>query len=195
MTPRSLILALALMLAVSARAQDSFTRSLPLADFQAAGLGKLSPDELSRLDALVRGRQAGAVSKATEETTRKVEATVREQVHAEDRAAAQGQASAGIIDRMKVILKPGTEVDYTTLDAMIPSGYSGWHTGSVFTLTNGQQWTVTESGEDYTTPTGRPVRVKIIPGSMGSFFMEIEGAGRVRVKFRGNVNPSPPVAR
>jgi len=187
-------LALALVFAASARAQESFTKGLSPADFQAAGLSKLSPDELARLDALVRGQQAGAVSKATEETTKKVEATVREKVQAEDRAAAAKQASAGLIDRVKVILKPGTEIDYTTLDAVLIPGFSGWRTGSVLTLTNGQQWTVVEKGEDYETPTGKPVHVRIAPGSMGSFFMEIEDGGRVRVKFRGNVTPAQPDA-
>lgn len=139
-------LALALVFAASARAQESFTKGLSPADFQAAGLSKLSPDELARLDALVRGQQAGAVSKATEETTKKVEATVREKVQAEDRAAAAKQASAGLIDRVKVILKPGTEIDYTTLDAVLIPGFSGWRTGSVLTLTNGQQWIVVEKG-------------------------------------------------
>lgn len=183
-----LTLALALVLGVSARAQESFTKGLSPEDFQAAGLSKLSPDELARLDALVRGQQAGAVSQATEETKKTVEATVREKVHAEDRAAAQKQASAGFIDRVKVILKPGTEIDYTTLDAMLVPGYSGWRKGTVFTLTNGQMWTATDSGGDYTTPTGKPVPVRIEPGSMGSFFLYIEGGGRVRVKFLGNLS-------
>ena len=187
---RRLLIAIALVGAVAVRADDSFSKSLSAEDFKAAGLDKLSPGELSRLDALVRGQQAGAVIKATQETQVKVEAKVREQVQAEDRAAAQKQASTGLIDRVKVLLKPGTEIDYTTLDATLPPGYSGWHRGSLLTLTNGQQWVVTETGSDYTNPTGKPVHVRIVPSTMGGFFMEIEGGGRVRVKFLGNLAPA-----
>jgi hypothetical protein len=196
---KRLTLVLALTCAVSARADDSFTQGLSPADFQAAGLGKLTAGELARLDALVRGQQAGAVTKATEETQKKVEVAVRAQVQAEDRASARKEAaSPSFIDKFKVVLKPGTEVDYTTLDAALIPGYSGWRKGTVLTLTNGQQWVVTEDGQDYETPTGKPVPVRILPGSMGSFFMEIEKGGRMRVKFRGNVSvpqESPPAAR
>jgi hypothetical protein len=56
----------------------------------------------------------------------------------------------------------------------------------VFTLTNGQRWVVTD---EHSYPAPAPVNavhVRIIPGSMGSFFMEIEDGGRPRVKFLGN---------
>jgi hypothetical protein len=183
---KRLALVLGLLCAASARADESFTQSLSPEDFQAAGLGKLTPAELARLDALVRGQQKGAVAKATDETAKAVAAKVR----AEDSAAAQRQASsASIVDKIKVVLRPGTEVSYTTLDAALVPGYSGWQRGTVLTLTNGQQWEVTESGRDYSTPTGKPVRVHIVPGSMGSFFMEIEDGGRPRVKFLRNINP------
>ena len=186
--PKRLLLALLLAVAVKARAEESFTKGLSPDDFQAAGLSKLTPDELARLDLLVRGKQAGAVAKATEETKKAVTLTVRE----EERAAAKKEAAkASFIDKFKVVLKPGTEVDYTPLDATLPAGYSGWEKGTVLTLTNGQQWTCVQDGGDYETPTGKPVNVRIVPGSMGSFFMEIEHGGRVRVKFRGNVNLPP----
>ncbi len=182
---KRLPIVLLLACAAWARAEDSFTKGLSAADFQAAGLSKLSPEELARLDALIAGNQAGAVAKATEETKKAVTETVRK----EERAAAKKEsATAALIDKFKVVLKPGTEIDYTTLDATLPAGYSGWEKGQVFTLTNGQQWAAVEEGGDYETPTGKPVAVRIVPGSMGSFFMEIEHGGRVRVKFRGTIN-------
>ena len=84
MTSR-LILVLSLLCVAAARADEPFTKALSPEDFAAAGLGKLSPEELARLDALVAGKQSGAVAKATEDTTKKVAATVREQVKAEAR--------------------------------------------------------------------------------------------------------------
>ena len=192
MFPR-LTLILAVLCAGAARADEPFTKSLSPEDFQAAGLGKLTPEELARLDALVRGEKAGAAARATEETTKtvtaKVSQQVRQEVQGEDRKAEQKNASAGIIERMKVILKPGTEIDYTTLDATLVPGFSGYRKGTVLTLTNGQMWAVTGDDRDWMAPAGKPVHVRIIPGSMGGFFMEIEGSGRPRVKFLGNTAP------
>jgi hypothetical protein len=183
---------LALVCGVAARADDSFTKSLSASDFESAGLGKLTPEELARLDALVRGQQTGAVAKATEATAKAVTVKVREQVQAEDRKAAQKQApSASFVDRFKVILKPGTEIGYTALDAVLAPPFSGWEKGTVLTLTNGQLWTVTESGAYWAPKTDKPIHVRIVPGALGSFFMEIEHGGTPRVKFLGNTSGSP----
>ena len=63
-----LSLVCAVLCAGAVRADDSFTKGLSPADFKAAGLDKLSPEELARLDALVKAKQTGAVARATEET-------------------------------------------------------------------------------------------------------------------------------
>jgi hypothetical protein len=194
MMPR-LTLFLALACAAALRADDSFTKTLSPADFQAAGLGKLTPDELARLDLLVRGQQTGAVAKATAETTQKVALSVREQVQAEER---KKQAS-GILEKMKVMLKPGTEIEYSTLDSTLVEIHEidFGRGGAVFTLANGQRWR-TDDNDDWPSVKGKPVRVRIIPGSMGSFFMDIERGGRPRVRFAGNTAPvqaSPPAAQ
>ena len=48
---------------------------------------------------------------------------------------------------MKVVLKPGTEIEYTTLDAVLARPFDGWQNGTVFTLTNGQRWVVTDDDQ------------------------------------------------
>lgn len=189
-----LALVCAILGGAAVRADDSFTKGLTPADFKAAGLDRLSPEELARLDALVRAVQTGAVAKATEETTKAVreETTkavteqVRKQVQAEARSGAQKPESSGFIDRMKVVLKPGTEIEYTTLDAVLARPFDGWENGTILTLTNGQRWVVTDHDSYYAGATGKPVHVKIVPGALGGFFMEIEGGGRPRVRFLGN---------
>jgi hypothetical protein len=180
-------LILALACASALRADDSFTQALSPGDFQAAGLGKLTPDELARLDQLVRSRQTGAVAKATAETTQKVATSVREQVQAEDR-----KQSAGFFEKMRVRLKPGTEIEYTTLDSAIVEIHESrfGKGGAVFTLANGQRWQ-TDEDDDWPSTRGGPVKVHIIPGSMGSFFMEIDHGGRPRVKYIGSTAPAP----
>jgi hypothetical protein len=184
-----LTLFLALACATALRADDSFTKALSPADFQAAGLGKLTPDELARLDLLVRGQQSGAVAKATAETTQKVSVTVREEVQAEERK----KQSSGIMEKMKVMLKPGTEIEYSTLDSSLAAihEFNFGKGGTVFTLANGQRWR-TDENDDWPYLKGKTVHVRIIPGSMGSFFLEIEGGGRPRVRFVGTTAPVQP---
>jgi hypothetical protein len=211
MTPR-LTLILALLCGGLARADDSFTKALSPEDFQAAGLNKLTPEELARLDALIRGEKAGAVAKAKEETAKavtetvtakvtadvtatvaaSVAATVRQQVQAEDQKAAQKKAAtAGFVDRLKVVLKPGTEIEYSTLDAMLVPPFHGWQKDTILRLTNGQRWLVVDDGNYWVSSTDKPVHVRVVPGMMGSFFMEIEKGGRPRVKFLGNSAAQP----
>jgi hypothetical protein len=204
-----LTLILAFLCAGAARADDSFTKALTPEDFQAAGLGKLTPDELAKLDALVRGERTGAVAQATDETTKvvtekvtaavteKVTATVtqtvRQQVQAEDKKAEQKKAaSESFLDRMKVVLKPGTQVEYTTLDAVLVPPFHGWDPGTILTLTNGQRWVVSDNVSYWAPKTYKPVHVKIVPAFASGFFMEIENGGRPRVKFLDNIGPSAP---
>jgi hypothetical protein len=163
-----------------------FTKGLSPADFAAAGLGKLTPEELSALDALVHAREVGAVAVAKDETTKQVTVAVRQETKAEDKKEEEKKSSAGFIERMKVMLKPGTEIEYTTLDSAIVPPYDGYDPGSVLTLVNGQRWQVVDKTSDFRRKSLIPVPVKIIPGSMESFFMEISGGGRPRVKFVGN---------
>jgi hypothetical protein len=199
MFPR-LILILAILCVGTVRADDSFTKALTPEDFQAAGLNKLTPDELAKLDALIRGEKAGAVAKAKEETakavtatvTASVAATVRQEVQAEDKKAAEKKAaSASILERMKVVLKPGTEIEYTTLDAELIPPFHGWEKDTILRLTNGQRWVVVEDARYWASLTYKPVHVRVVPGILGSFFMEIENGGRPRVRFLGNSTPQP----
>ena len=93
---------------------------------------------------------------------------------------------------MKVLLKPGTEIEYTTLYSMLVPALRRVEEGELITLTNGQRWVVTDSDHYWVIGrSGWPRHVKIVPGSMGSFFMDIEGAGRPRVRFVGSSPPSP----
>jgi len=205
---KRLTLVLVLACAGAARADDSFTKSLSPEDFQAAGLGKLTPDELAKLDALIRGERGAAVAKAKEETvqvvtatvtatvtaavTAQVAETVRQQVQAEDKKAEQKKAaSASFLDRMKVVLKPGTDIEYTTLDSELIPPFHGWEKDTILRLTNGQRWVVIDDDRYWADLTTKPVHVRIVPGIMGGFFMEIEKGGRPRVRFLGNVAPQP----
>jgi hypothetical protein len=96
---------------------------------------------------------------------------------------------------MKVVLKPGTDVEYTTLDAEIAPPFNGWEKGTVFSLSNGQRWVAVDNDGYWGPRINKPVHVRIIPGSMGSFFIVVEGCGRARVKFLGVSVPAAAPAR
>ena len=95
---------------------------------------------------------------------------------------------------MKVMLKPGTEIGYTTLDAMLPAGLQRLDEGA-----GPHAHQRPALGRDPTTERtddrrGQAVHVRIVPGALGSFFMEIENSSRVRVLVLRERPPTPEAA-
>lgn len=191
-------------LTVGLRAADEvFSRTVGTSDFSAAGLTKLSPEELARLDALVRDYKSGALLAAQ----RQAAAAAQAQAAAEAKAAkaeadrqaaatAAAQAAAatpakteataeqkpGFFARAKAVLTPGTEVEYSTVESRIKGDFTGWNSHTVFTLENGQRWQVANPSSYYTPVMPGP-KVKIEPSSFGGFWMTFEGVNeRVKVK-------------
>jgi hypothetical protein len=202
-----------------ARAEDAaFSRAVRPADFSAAGLAKLSPEELARLDALVRDFKGGLLTAATpspsakptqptesnEELAAKLAEAKREAAIAErarvvaeakaakaeaDATARVAQADAAkekksegsLLAKAKVLLTPGTEVEYAAVESRIAGDFRGWEGKPIFTLENGQRWQLANAGSYMTPPIPSP-KVKIVPSSLGGFWMMIEGVNqRVRV--------------
>lgn len=165
-------------------AEVVFSQTLPSTAFVAAGLEKLTPAELARLDALVRDYQSGALERARRET----EAAEARAAEAERKAVAapairvepEKKADPGLLAKAKVLLTPGTKVEYAAVESRLAGEFRGWEVRTVFTLENGQRWQVT-GGESYVTPPVPGPAVKIVPGALGSFWMTIEGV-RPRVK-------------
>ena len=90
------------------------------------------------------------------------------------------QTAPSLLARAKVLLAPGTKVEYATVESRIAGEFRGWESRTVFTLENGQRWQVA-GGESYVTPPEPGPAVTIKPGIMGSFWMTIAGV-RPRVK-------------
>lgn len=176
-----------------------FSTALTPAEFAGAGLTKLSPAELEELNRLIRAHESGELTRARE-AARKAEADAARALHeahvaAEKqaaRAATEPPAAAGSAPALKesllnrIRLKPGTQIDYDTLESELVGDFSGWRAGTVFTLANGQRWRVIQG--DYESPrdsTRRRAWIK--PGLLGTFFIEIEGIkGRAKVEFAGS---------
>lgn len=189
--------AFGLSIATTYAADDGFSKALPAEDFKAAGLSKLSSDELRQLDALVRDYKSGALAaaqreaadaraKALQAEADARAATAKAQQAEKDAqaraAAAETSSQPGLLERAKVLLKPGTRIEYTVLETKLANDFTGWERNTVFTLENGQRWRV-QDGTSYVGSTVRAPKAKIVPGVLGSFWLEIEGVStRVKVK-------------
>jgi hypothetical protein len=171
----------------AAAAEEGFSKTVQPADFSAAGLTKLSPEELGRLDALVRDFKSGALEVARREAA----AASAARADAEKRAAkAEAQArvietetkkaNPSLIAKTKVLLTPGTQIEYATVESRIVGDFRGWEGRTLFTLENGQRWQAVGSDVYAGPPIPNPA-VKIVPGMLGAYWMSIEGINR-RVK-------------
>ena len=195
----AIALAVAMTTALGA-AEDNFSRAIPAGDFSAAGLAKLSAAELARLDALVRDFKSGALEAARREAAVAAEARVKAEANAaraeaETRAAnaaseakvrateeaAAKKSEGNLLARAKVLLTPGTQIDYVTVESRIAGEFRGWAGRTIFTLENGQRWQ--SAGESaYYSPLMISPAVKIAPGVLGTFWMTVEGVkSRVKV--------------
>ena len=109
----------------------------------------------------------------------------REVLEAQARGATGTEAKnaeKSLLARAKVLLTPGTEIEYATVESRIAGDFQGWDGRTLFTLENGQRWQADGSGSYVTSPIARPA-VKIAPGVLGSFWMTVEGVkSRVKVK-------------
>jgi hypothetical protein len=164
--------------------EQRFSATLSGADFIAAGLNKLSPEELARLDSLVGPRPApvGATTVATRPAAQNTLAVVP----AATAASAQTTADAkpkppGLMAKAKVLLAPGTQVEYATVESRIVGEFRGWDAHTTFRLENGDRWQTTGSGTYVTPPIPNPA-VRIVPSQFGGYWMSVEGVNqRVRV--------------
>lgn len=191
---RGMLLGFASLLAVATAWGDGppFSQVVNPGDFEAAGLQKLTPAELARLDQLVTAYKTGLLEQARQETARAEAAKAAAEVRAQKAEAKAAQASAaaeaaqakpGILTRAEALITPGTKIRYQPIESRIVGEVTGWDPTTVFLLENGQRWQVSNyshyfNGAAVRNPavTIRPVRV------FGGFEMEIEGLGTMRVR-------------
>ncbi len=177
--------ALGIAVTVAAQgAEETFSKAVRAEDFSAAGLEKLSPAELTRLDALVRDFKSGALERARREAAAaearaaKAEAEAKTATIRAEETVKKSESS--LLARAKVLLTPGTQVEYTTVESRIAGEFRGWEGRTLFTLENGQRWQATGTDIYVSPPIASPA-VKITPGMLGTFWLTVEGVKR-RVK-------------
>lgn len=191
------------MLAVTAKADPEFLKNLPAEDFTTAGLQKLTPEELARLEALVQRYKAGVVADERQQAEAKA-ATTRQEAEKKI-AAAEMEARAAEAKANQAALKakeaetqaaaapakkqPGWFAALITLDrastspekeqpleGRLAGDFSGWSGRTVFSLEDGTRWKQQNQSESYDySPVLHSPKVKIKPAMMGGFWLKIEG--------------------
>ena len=168
-------LAFALILAPALLATSTAAEPLPLEDrmthseFTAAGLHRLSQDELAALNAFL-------AREASQRPAQPRSDTAREQPAQDTRPQAQPaprvESDVGFEQRRK----------REAFQARIQGDFQGWSGDTRFELENGQVWETNQSRTFHYAGPSEPV-VTIEPGMLGSWYLSVEGYNaRVRVR-------------
>ncbi len=183
---------------VAAQDAEDFIAGLSESERQAIGLNTMSAAQQAALERAVEryvaGRSEEAVVEATAEVRTELVGEINER---EEQLAAAEQkladvkaelerkteevevAAAGedtsLLQRARVLLTPGTKIEFATIHSRLTEPFRGWSDGTLFKLENGQVWQVS-GGKKYWAPREEAGKaVSIEPGSFGSFFMRLEG--------------------
>jgi hypothetical protein len=175
-----------------ALAAEPFSQRMTPEEFKTAGLAKLSPVELARLDALF-GKYRGeaepvaAAQAATDSTgslrARVAEAEARarkaEQEAAVAREAAQAakteqrKAEQGFVAKAKkVFVSSDTKVEVTTTETEIDGDFTGWEEMTAWRMTDGSMWRVDNRPQPYQVTRVKNPKVRIYPAALSGFWME-----------------------
>ena len=147
--------------------EGQFTRMVKPDDQAAAGLNRLSPAELAKLNQLVEDYKSGALGGA--QTPKK---------------------TGGLLSKVKILATPGAPIEYQPMESRIVGSLRGWDPRTIFVLENGQCWKVATDDHYYNGPI--VVNPKVVirhVSTFGGFKISIEGVGEVRVRLVGEVAP------
>jgi len=123
-------------------------------EFSAAGLHKLTAEELAALNGWIRARSLATLAAAPGTSA----ATVATAAAAQDRRG----------------FKDEDDDERTTITSRIVGRFSGWDGQTVFTLENGMIWAQADKDKFYVKEIENPV-VTIEPGMFGRWHLSIEG--------------------
>lgn len=159
---RCVPLLLCLLFAAPVFAQDVVERAMTPAEFKAAGLDKLSPQELANLNAWLGRKQVEQQAQAAEAV-----------------AQARDEGRKAVVTENRGFWDFGSQ---EPIVARIPGEFRGFGSGKRYTLDNGQVW---EQVDAATIAGARrtDAEVSIAPGAFGAWWMKIEGYNtRAKVK-------------
>lgn len=151
---RALVLAFAFVACMPALAEEPYKaieQRMPAEEFKAAGLDKLSPEELARLNAWLSAEQGVQVE------------AVRAQVRADVEQAQEKRA--GFFERE----------NREPVNSALKGEFRGWSGRMIFDLANGQSWEMVEPSSLYVPRALRDPKVKITPGLISGWYLQVEG--------------------
>ena len=150
----TLLLALSFSGFASAQEFSSLEERMSDAEFRAAGLDRLSPEELASLNDWLRTRLTAQQAQAA--------------------ASGEGfRASDGLFN--------DDSMDRSDIESRYVGTFTGWGQGTVIELENGQAWKVNEPS-GFRVPATEGPMISIKPAMLGSWLMKVEGYNRsVRV--------------
>jgi len=147
--------------ALAAGGFSSLEEQMTGKEFSAAGLNKLSQQELDVLNDWLRGHSVATLA------TRTASAEVAESEEDQPEVKAEDEAE---------------DKDRTTITSKLIGTFDGWDGQSVFELENGQIWAQTSKTKWHTKEVENPVAI-IEPGMFGTWRLHIEGLDKdCRVK-------------
>jgi hypothetical protein len=178
-----LVVAVFLLTGVS-RAEERFSQTLSPADFTAAGLDQLKPDQLARLDEFARAFQARAQQKTP---TAAAPQPAGQLQPAPGNATPAKSAGSGVRYGIKSPKPAASAPEISRIVGTI----TGWKADTVFRLENGEVWTVANA-DRYSAPPMTNPAVQIRPATVfGGYWMQIESLPEVRVRLVAGADAPP----
>ncbi len=177
------VLLLAILLSVpAAAAGGEFTKNLSPEKLRAAGLVKLTPEEIAQLETLIENYKTGAVEQAVAAVPPAPPAPAVKPAPEAKSASILPDWVGALITLKRTENMPAKKQQ--ALESRIAGEFDGWSGRTNFKLENGQVWEQVNREESYVwTPAVKSPKVKIFPASFGTFWLEIEGVTqRCRVR-------------
>jgi hypothetical protein len=173
--PRQLLVCFAVVTfgfgATLAQAQAaSFSATLTAEQRKAAGLDKLSPEELAALDRAVAAYRQSAETTAAK--TAAATAVAEYKKHEEPGIVARALAS---------FKRQQAEEKQERINAHIVGDFHGWEGRTLFNLDNGQVWQQATADEYYISPQKNPA-VVVFKTTYGGYRLELQDGAWVNVK-------------
>jgi hypothetical protein len=173
------VLLLALSVAAVPSPAGEFSRTLTRENLQASGLLKLTPAELAQLEVLIDAYKRGSTEKLGDAAASRAEDT---KTNSKPRSLVPDWVEALIT--LKRAEDTTAKKKPEPMTSRLEGEFRGWTGRTNFKLENGQVWTQSDKGDTYQyTPALSSPSVKIVPGALGTFWLEIVGVNqRVRVR-------------
>jgi hypothetical protein len=197
---KSIIVLLCCLLTRVVAAEGEFVKNLRPDDVRAAGLGKLSADELAHLEKLVQQFKSGvvvevqqqaeakvvAVQQKAAETVRAVEQAAQQKIAAAEARATEKEKAVAAAPANKqpswftallTLSKAGDKpAEAQPLESRLVGEFTGWSGRTVFKLEDGTRWTQQNARDRYEYyPALKGPKVKIVPAAFGGFWLRIDG--------------------